>query len=136
MAFTGAWAHTATMDLNQITLSVTDFAAGVAFYQRLGLKLIVSARREYARFELPSGSTTLSLHLCDAVPANGPVLYLEVEDVDAAYRRLSAVGVAFDTEPTDEPWRWREARFRDPFGNRFCLYHAGLERRFPPWRLS
>ena len=45
------------MDLNQITIEVSDFQRSLDFYLKLGLRLIVSARDEYARFELPSGWT-------------------------------------------------------------------------------
>jgi hydroxymethylpyrimidine/phosphomethylpyrimidine kinase len=31
---------------------------------------------------------------------------------------------------------WRVARLRDPAGNRIQLYHAGENRRFPPWRVK
>ncbi|QUR65790.1 VOC family protein [Mycobacterium spongiae] len=124
------------MDLNQVTLNVTDFDEAVAFYRLLGLKLIVSSRGEYARFELPSGSTTLSLHLSTTPTTNGPTIYFECDDVDARYTALCAAGVTFDSAPQDENWRWREARFRDPSGNALCLYHAGQDRRFPPWRVE
>ena len=124
------------MDLNQVTLTVTDFDEAVAFYRRLGLRLIVSARGDYARFELPSGSTTLSLSLSGERATNGPVIYFECDDVDARYEELRAAGIEFDSAPRDETWRWREARFQDPSGNRLCLYHAGPDRRFPPWRIE
>lgn len=124
------------MDLNQVTLTVVDFDEGVRFYQMLGFRLIVSARGEYARFEAPSGSSTLSLHKGARPSGDGPVLYFEVDDVDAAFVRLKAAGIVFDAPPRDEPWRWRETRFQDPAGNRLCLYHAGQDRRFPPWRLD
>lgn len=124
------------MDLNQVTLEVTDFERSVQFYTRLGLRLIVSARDEYARFELPDGASTLSLHLTDAPVAASAMLYFEVPDIDARYAELKAKGIKFDTDPTDHPWLWREARLRDPSGNRLCLYHAGVNRRFPPWRLE
>jgi hydroxymethylpyrimidine/phosphomethylpyrimidine kinase len=35
-----------------------------------------------------------------------------------------------------QPWLWREARLRDPFGNLICLYKAGEHRRHPPWRVG
>ena len=124
------------MDLNQVTIAVTDFDESVGFYQRIGLKLIVSARGEYARFEAPSGSSTFSLHLAEEVTPGQTMLYFEVEDVDRRYAELTALGVAFDHPPQDQSWRWREARFRDPSGNLLCLYHAGPDRRFPPWRLE
>ncbi len=124
------------MDLNQATLEVADFDAALEFYKKLGLKLIVLAEGHYARFEMPNGSSTLSIHHAEAPKVAGPVLYFEVEDVDCVASQLKARGITFDTEPTDESWLWREARFRDPAGNRLCLYHAGQNRRFPPWRLE
>jgi hypothetical protein len=30
---------------------------------------------------------------------------------------------------------WREAYLHDPDGNVVCLYHAGENRRNPPWRM-
>ncbi len=122
------------MDLNQVTLTVDDMAAAIAFYERLGLRLIVHTHDRYARFELPSGSTTLSLHLGSRPAGDGPALYFETEDVVARFEELSAAGVPFEGAPEDKSWRWREVWFRDPAGNRLCLYHAGPDRRFPPWR--
>lgn len=124
------------MDLNQITLNVTNFGAALSFYHRLGLSLIVLSEDRYARFELPTGGATLSLHAAEVPTLNGPVTYFECENVDATYERLRAIGIAFDTDPRDEPWLWREVRLRDPSGNKLCLYHAGGNRRFPPWRLD
>ena len=122
------------MNLNQATLNVTDFQRSVDFYTTLGLKLIVSARGEYARFECEGGAT-LSLHLGEAPEGNGPMLYFECDDLDPRVERLKAEGIAFDSEPEDQPWLWREARLSDPDGNRLCFYHAGQNRRFPPWRI-
>ena len=51
------------MDLNQVTIGTRDFDRSVEFYTRLGLKLIVHSEGRYARFELPSGSSTLSIHI-------------------------------------------------------------------------
>lgn len=124
------------MDLNQATLEVADFAAALEFYKTLGLKLIVLAEERYARFEMPSGASTLSIHVADNPQVTGPLLYAEVDDVDAVYNDLHAKGIVFDTVPEDQPWLWREVRFRDPSGNRWCLFHAGNNRRFPPWRVA
>ncbi|MEM9148507.1 MAG: VOC family protein [Pseudomonadota bacterium] len=124
------------MDLNQVLIEVSDFQTSVAFYARLGFRLIVSERGEYARFELPSGSSTFSLCASDDPGVGRTVLYLEVDDVDQRYEDLRALGVAFDTAPTDQPYRWRTAQFRDPDGHALCLFHAGNERRFPPWRID
>lgn len=124
------------MDLNQVLVEVNDFDASLAFYQTLGLRLIVSARGEYARFEMPSGSATFSLVQTAAPVVGNTVLYFEVDDVDRTYAELREKGVTFDSPPTDQTYRWRTARFRDPSGNPLCLFHAGLDRRFPPWRLE
>jgi predicted enzyme related to lactoylglutathione lyase len=124
------------MDLNQVTLEVDDFETAVKFYQTLGMRLIVSQGDEYARFELPSGSSTLSLHVATGRANCRSVIYFEVDDVDRTYAELTSRGVHFDTAPADQPWLWREARLKDPSGNEFCVYHAGLNRRFPPWRIE
>ena len=69
------------MDLNQVTVEVSDFHESVDFYSEIGLKLIVSERDEYARFELPSGSSTFSLHVADQPYVGNTILYFEVDDV-------------------------------------------------------
>lgn len=125
------------MRLNQITAPAHDLTASIAFYQTLGLKLIVRSEH-YARFELPKGEATFSLHVVEGdIPrANAPQLYFEVHDVSLTVENLKAAGIAFETEPADQRWLWREAWLRDPAGNALCIYHAGENRRFPPWRID
>ena len=123
------------MHLNQITIGVTDIDKGIAFYEAFGLTLIVHTHDAYARFEMPGGAgSTFSLHLVDKVSPGTTLVYFEVDDVDAAANRATEAGARLISPPTDESWLWREARLTDPFGNPFCLYHAGENRRFPPWR--
>ncbi len=124
------------MDFNQVTVQVHDFHVAVRFYETLGLKCIVSAREEYARFELPSGDSTFSLYVANPPKIGGIRLYFEVENVDALFADLTAKGIVFDSPPCDQRWLWREAGLRDPSGNQLCLYHAGTNRKHPPWRLS
>jgi predicted enzyme related to lactoylglutathione lyase len=125
------------MELNQVTLPSGDVARGATFYRRLGLVQIVENLPSYARFELPIGGATLSLHLVESfVVPTGVVVYLECEDLDGRVAALQAEGIVFDTEPTMQPWLWREAHLRDPDGNVLCLFHAGVNRQNPPWRLS
>ena len=124
------------MDLNQVTLPCTDYAASVRFYQALGLTLIVDSPPRYARFETPSG-TTLSIHVSESSGSAGDtVIYFEVPNVDLAFRKLSAAGLEFESGPADQDWLWREADLRDPAGNSICIYHAGENRRHPPWRID
>jgi catechol 2,3-dioxygenase-like lactoylglutathione lyase family enzyme len=120
------------MILNQVTVGCIDYHASASFYQTLGLTRIVDAPPRYARFETPDGQT-FSIHAVDAVSAT-TVVYFEVDDVDTVVRSLETKGLRFDQLPRDESWLWREARLRDPAGNVICIYHAGENRRFPPWR--
>ena len=125
------------MQLNQVTLPACDVAESVEFYRGLGLRLIVDALPRYARFECPDGGSTFSLHHVAERPApSGVVVYFECEDLDARVQKLCERGYTFTQEPTDERWLWREARLLDPSGNVICLYWAGENRRFPPWRVA
>lgn len=124
------------MKLNQVTIPCRDYAASVAFYRRLGFRLIVDSPPRYARFETEEG-TTFSLHAVSPDRAGGDfVVYFEVDDVDASIDELKRRGVDIEAEPTDQRWLWREAYVRDPAGNRLCIYYAGENRRFPPWRVE
>lgn len=128
------------MRLNQVTASARDLAASIAFYETLGLRLIVR-NDHYARFECPDADggepPTFSLHLApDAQGVSDTVVYFEDDDLDATVARLKAAGLGFDSDPADQTWQWREARLRDPSGNSVCLYRAGPIRRFPPWRIG
>jgi catechol 2,3-dioxygenase-like lactoylglutathione lyase family enzyme len=124
------------MNLNQVTIGSTDLERAEAFYLRLGLRLIVKNDR-YLRFECPEGNSTFSVELVDQVPETESVtVYFEDPDVDALVRRMEDEGVVFEHQPTDMPWLWRESRLRDPDGHRLCLFDAGTNRLYPPWRLS
>lgn len=119
------------MQLNQVTVGTTDFAASLDFYLKLGLILIVHAPPRYARFETPGGET-FSIHEAEEVSA-GTIVYFEVDDVDAF---VAQAGLPLIEAPVDRAWLWREARLLDPSGNEICIYHAGDNRRFPPWRVD
>lgn len=125
------------MKLNQVTLPALDVAKSVAFYQGLGLRLIVNALPRYARFECPDGGATFSLHHVERLAEpSATVVYFECEDLDSKVRDLQAHGYTFTQAPKDEAWLWREARLLDPSGNVICLYFAGENRRYPPWRVA
>jgi catechol 2,3-dioxygenase-like lactoylglutathione lyase family enzyme len=124
------------MNLNQVTLPSTNLERSVAFYRALGFSLIVSALPKYARFECPVGDGTFSLdHVENRPEGAAVVVYFECVNVDATYAELQARGITFESPPADQPWLWREAYLRDPDGNLLCLYCAGGNRRYPPWRL-
>ena len=48
---------------------------------------------------------------------------------------LQQAGLAFETEPEDQPWLWREALIKDPDGHPIKLYQADENRINPPWRV-
>lgn len=124
------------MNLNQVTLPAIDVAESVAFYRRMGFVAIVD-EPHYARFKSMLGDATFSVHAVDALPGrNDTVVYFECEALDEQVAILRAKGVTFTQEPRDEPWLWREARLVDPSGNVICLYHAGVNRLNPPWRVA
>lgn len=124
------------MNLNQITIPVTNLERSIAFYQQIGLRLIVHSNDHYARFLCPDGNTTFSLHLETTVAkGNTPWIYFETPDVASKVLELQALGITIESEVTDQPWLWTEARLKDPDGHQLIVYHAGENRTNPPWRL-
>ena len=118
--------------LNQITVPLADYEASAAFYAVLGLRQIVASPPRYARFEA-TGGVTLSIEAAAEIGGRA-VVYFECANLQDTARRLRAAGTAV-TIIRDEDWGWREARLSDPAGNALCLYQAGENRRFPPWRV-
>jgi catechol 2,3-dioxygenase-like lactoylglutathione lyase family enzyme/GNAT superfamily N-acetyltransferase len=124
------------VDLNQVTLPATDVARSAAFYRAMGFRQIVENLPSYARFECPVGTATFSLHqVPEAARGSGAIVYFECEDLDATIERLQDAGIVIDVGPENQSWLWREAYLRDPDENVICLFHAGMNRRHPPWRL-
>ena len=125
------------MNLNQITIYTSKPQETAEFYQKLGLKIIVDSLPRYARFECPDGDATLSVHAAEeTLSPSGIVLYFECDDLDARVAALKTSGLKFEQEPQDQTWLWREAYLRDPAGNRVCLFHAGENRKNPPWKVK
>ena len=121
-----------------MTLGALDMAASVAFYQNLGLTLIVDSAPRYCRLELPQTSfgepATLSLHAVGSdwqACTDWPLIYFEVDDLDAYLKDIQAAPLA---PPETKAYLWREADISDPAGNTIRLYQAKDNRRFPPWR--
>ncbi|MBC9796713.1 VOC family protein [Sinomicrobium weinanense] len=124
------------MNLNQVTAPSSDLSKAIPFYENLGLKLIVRSLPHYVRFECPDGNSTFSLHLVDELPkGEGIHVYFECENLDEHVRALADKGIVFDELPNDKRWLWREARLKDPDGNLLVLFHAGENRKNPPWRI-
>ena len=123
--------------LNQVTVTVTNYAKAVAFYRAIGLRQIVdSAENGYARFETAGGATfSIQADPEEKISATTAV-YFECDDLDSRVEQLARSGIPFEHGPRNQPWMWREARLRDPDGNIIFMYKAGESRRFPPWRMA
>ncbi|TGV03036.1 VOC family protein [Flavivirga rizhaonensis] len=125
------------MDLNQITIPSLDVEKATEFYKTLGLHLIVDAVPRYVRFECPDGNSTFSIHKVDALPkGNGVIIYFEDDNLDDLVSKLQKKGISFTQLPEDQSYLWREARLQDPDGNNIILFHAGKNRKNPPWRIN
>jgi catechol 2,3-dioxygenase-like lactoylglutathione lyase family enzyme len=123
------------MNLNQVTIPAVDMDESASFYRRMGFTQIVDTPH-YARFECPDGESTFSLSLVESAGAANFAIYFENENLDEAVQVLATAGFEFDQLPRDERYLWREAKLRDPAGNRIILYWAGENRKNPPWRVE
>lgn len=125
------------MNLNQITIPSLNLKTSIDFYTKLGLRLIAEAFPTYARFECPDGDSTMSVHLVENITEGDKVIiYFEDQNLDDLVNRLKQKGINFTSEPEDKSWLWREAHLKDPDGNELILYHAGINRKNPPWRIN
>src|SRR5262245_22518692 len=119
---------------NALALIVSDIAASVDFYRRLGLDF-GDATGDHIECELMPG---FRLMLDDAAnaksfypdwtkPSGGAHTALAFQfgtpsEVDATYRELTDAGFDSAHEPFDAPWGHRLASVRDPDGNNVDLY--------------
>jgi len=123
------------MNLNQVTLPVSNMDAATDFYRTMGFLQIVDTAH-YARFECPEGNSTFSLSLDSTGRENPTVIYFEHENLDELVSVLKTRGIQFEQDPTDMSYLWREAILHDPSGNKIKLYWAGANRLHPPWRIA
>ncbi|WP_372937623.1 VOC family protein [Seonamhaeicola sp.] len=125
------------MDLNQITIPSKDVVKATKFYKTLGLRLIVDAHPRYVRFECPKGNSTFSIHKVETLPkGEGITIYFEDKNLDELVKSLQQKGINFTQLPKTKTWLWREAHLNDLDGNKIILYHAGENRKNPPWRIN
>lgn len=125
------------MNLNQITIPSLNVEKATRFYNKLGLKVIVDALPRYVRFECPEGDATFSIHQVDAISkGNGINIYFEVDDVDKKVNELKAKDIVFEFEAEDQSWLWKEAKLKDLDGHQIIIFHAGVNRKNPPWRIK
>ena len=102
--------------VENITIRVSDLKKAISFYENiLGLK----KRDEwsnYATFNI--GDVMLGL---DPDPKGELDIFMHVANVDEAHKTLKEKGVHFLTEPKNQYWGGRTAKFTDPDGNKFIL---------------
>ncbi|MEU3894657.1 VOC family protein [Streptomyces sp. NPDC045251] len=125
-----------TARFNAIGLVVSDMAASVTFYRRLGFAFPEGAEREpHAEAGLPGG-IRLMLDTEESVrsftpgwepPAGGgrhslALLCDTPAEVDALYKELTGAGCHGEREPWDAPWGQRYAVVGDPDGHGVDLF--------------
>jgi predicted enzyme related to lactoylglutathione lyase len=106
-------------------LPVADQDRAVSFYtEKLGLRVVQDApyKDDWRWIELAiAGAETRILLTAQEgeIKSDTPRLVIISDDVDGAYRRLSANGVVFTKEPGNAPWNpgQRFAQLRDSEGN-------------------
>ena len=83
------------------------------------------------------GESTFSIHQSEKpVQDSGVWIYFEVDNVDEKISELIRKGVVIEELPDDKTWLWREARIRDLDNHLLIIYHAGVNRKSPPWRIN
>ncbi|PPS84035.1 VOC family protein [Streptomyces sp. MH60] len=125
-----------TARFDAIGLIVSDMAASVTFYRRLGFAFPAGSEAQpHAEAELPGGIRLL-LDTEDSVrsftpgwqpPAGGgrhslALLCDTPAEVDAFYAELTGAGCHGEREPWDAPWGQRYAVVDDPDGHGVDLF--------------
>jgi len=126
------------VQLDKITIVVDDYDRAIAFFtDALGFDLVEDSPaltndgrpKRWVVVRPPGGGTGLLLAQADGerqVAAIGNQIggrvgfFLQVDDFDAAYKRMTAAGVEFATVPRTEPYG-QVAVFIDIAGNRWDL---------------
>ena len=121
-----------------VTIVVEDYDPAIAFFvDALGFELVEDSPattndgrpKRWVVVRPPGAETGLLLARADGQRQTAVVgdqtagrvgFFLEVDDIDASYQRMSAAGVEFVTEPLTAP-HGRFAVFRDVASNRWDL---------------
>lgn len=125
-----------TPRFDAIGLVVSDMAASVAFYRRLGFAFPAGAESEpHAEAELPGGlrllldteETVRSFHPGWRAPTGGSRAGLALRcsdpaEVDAVYEEMLEAGHHGELKPWDAFWGQRYATVHDPDGNGVDLF--------------
>lgn len=103
--------------ISAITLAVQDMPRSVLFYRdHIGLPLLYGGETAaFTSFQIGGGYLNLTLQTPDFAWWGRAIFY--VDDVDALYQRLVALGLTTDTAPADAPWGERYFHLKDPDGH-------------------
>ncbi len=105
------------LEINAITFVVTDMAASVRFYNRLGFDTVYGGADE-AFTSLQIGSNFVNLQHTGKVPGTGwGRVIFHVADPDAVHQMAAGHGYQSETEPADAPWGERYFHILDPDGH-------------------
>jgi uncharacterized glyoxalase superfamily protein PhnB len=114
------------MDFVSIRIITGDINRLVGFYEKItggqaawGNEDFAEVRTAHGTLAIGSTRTVPLFAPGSARPADNHSVIIEflVDDVDASYERLTAIGAEFVNEPTTMPWGNRALLFRDPDGN-------------------
>ncbi|MDV9173697.1 VOC family protein [Streptomyces sp. W16] len=126
-----------TPRFDAIGLVVSDMAASVAFYRRLGFGFPEGAEEQpHAEVQLPGGlrllldteDTVRSFHASWQPPTGGSgraalaLLCADSAEVDQVYEELVGAGYHGELKPWDAFWGQRYAVVHDPDGNGVDLF--------------
>ena len=113
------------MKFSGICLITEDVSALAGFYERI---FNCQAEGDQAHAEIKIGGVEITIFSKAGMERLAPgsmehagygsfTMGFAVDDVDAEYKRLSALGVEIVKNPTTHPWGCRSLWFRDPDGN-------------------
>ncbi len=109
---------------SRVLLRPTDLVRSHRFYgEKLGLAIYREFGEEPHRgvvYFTGNGLLEVSGH-SDGPAGPNLQLWLQVRDVDDAYRELERAGVTILRPPADEPWGLREMWIADPDGVRIAV---------------
>ena len=107
-------------------ISTTDVSKARQFYgDVLGLNVVMDQGwiATFASSSRMAPQISVAIEGGSGTPV--PDLSIEVDDLDAALRRMQSIGVAIEYGPAVEPWGVRRFYVRDPFGRLInILAHA------------
>ncbi len=106
-----------------VAVAVSDFARARKFYEEtLELKTGMSAEgMPWVEYEVGAVTIGVGQHPAWQPSREGTTIAFEVEDIDAAIKKLTERGVTFDMEKMETPVCWM-AQFRDPDGNKLLVH--------------